>query len=261
MFPFIVLYLLLFVSYFSHWLKISGLIALFILGHILILFASPIFWGMFAFMFIISSSIKGLQNIYQMKENPYEAKSSQRDGFQLLSNSFPALIFILLGNLLTPSFPYFFAASCSLTTAFSDTLASEIGRFSKGKTYTLFGKPIEKGRSGGISVLGTFAGFLGAFGMSVGWLILSLLFQKEVSSSWLYQFLILALLGFLGMLLDSLLGLQQGLFRTSKNTLTEKKTSQIVSGKSYLSNDGVNFISQFLIGLLGLLIAFKCGWF
>lgn len=261
MFPFLILGLLLFFSYQFRWLKTSGLFLLFILGTFLILMAPITFWGMFAFMFIVSSSIKGLQKIYHEPKNPYEAKSSQRDGIQLLANGFSTLFFIFLGSLFPSTFPFYFAASCSLNTAFSDTLASEIGQFSTGKTFTLLGKRIEKGRSGGLSILGTIASLFGSFFMSIWWFILNLLFESKISPFWLPQTFWLFLLGFLGMLLDSLLGLKQGVYQNEDATITEKKTSQLISGKSFLTNDGVNVISQLAIGLLGLFLAFKFGWF
>lgn len=262
MFPVLFLIFVLIFSFFNHWLNFKGLLALFFIG-CLVIFLAPIpFWGMLIFVFVVSSSLKKVQVIWGLKENPFEAKSAKRDGMQVLANTLVPLLCFLLANFYsTFKLPFYFAASCSLGTAFCDTLASEIGLFSKGATFTLLGQKIQKGRSGGISMLGTFSSFLGGILFSGLTTSLFLLFSPQMPPFWWMQSLFLIFFSFLGMLLDSFLGLFQGLYLTKNAEVTEKKTSHLISGKSFLTNDFVNFLSQFLIGILSYTLAVKCGWF
>jgi uncharacterized protein (TIGR00297 family) len=102
----------------------------------------------------------------------------------------------------------------------SDTFSTEIGmKFSK-KAYLITNfKEVEKGTSGGISLIGFLGGILGS-------LIISL-FHKN----WFFVFLI----GIFGNLIDSIIG-----------ALFERK--------GYLSNNMTNFISSSLSAILGIFL-------
>ena len=114
-------------------------------------------------VFFISSSIiskigknkkKGLDKIHE--------KSDARDFVQVIANGGVAVICLFLFQK-TKDIRFFIASAVSFAAANSDTWASEIGVLSKGKTISIItGKKIEKGVSGGISLLGTVSAFLGA---------------------------------------------------------------------------------------------------
>lgn len=175
-------------------------------------------------------------------------KGGRRDGWQLLSNVGPSLFFYLLYTT-TKNSDLLVASFACLAVVFADTMASEIGLFSRGTTFTLTGKKIARGLSGGVSLLGLGAALSSTLIFSIWLLILQLLFTQPVAL-WpapYYFWLILA--GFCGQLFDSVLGLAQGKFLTNGGTITEKKTSHKLTGLTHLTNDGVNFISNGLTGL------------
>ncbi|MEM6396937.1 MAG: DUF92 domain-containing protein [Bacteroidota bacterium] len=102
--------------------------------------------------------------------------------------------------------PYFsgmlFIPLAVLATANCDTWASEIGRYFKGRTYdiTRF-KRVEPGLSGGISFAGTLGGGFGAAAIAA--------LAFVISSDWISGVIVYAFIwffGFLGMLVDSILG-------------------------------------------------------
>lgn len=89
-----------------------------------------------------------------------------------------------------------------LATANSDTWASEIGRYFKGRTYDIARfRRVEPGLSGGISFSGTLAGGFGA--------ALIAAFAFLISRDWISGLIVYGFIwifGFAGMLIDSVLG-------------------------------------------------------
>lgn len=258
MLPFFIACLLLILSFSQKWLTKSGLFSFALLMAFLLKVSDISFWGSFVLFFATSYFLRFLQKATFLPENPYEEKGSQRDGWQIFCNSFPTLLFLLL-NFLTEKDIFLFMALGALATAYSDTVASELGRFSKGATYTLLGKKVPAGLSGGLSGLGTVGSFLASFFLVFFFALLKILFFQPVQPTSPVLLLICGFSGFFGNLTDSFLGIFQGKFKTSTGALTEKKTSQLVSGKPFLRNDGVNLVSGLTGGLIAGLVIFW--WF
>lgn len=249
MLPLFLAFFLLLLSFSFKWLTNSGLVILGLLMLFLLKFSNISFWGCFVLFFATSYLLRFLQKISDLPSNPYEEKGSQRDGWQIFCNSFPTIFFLSLAILFSKHI-FTFMALGSLATAYSDTLASELGRFSEGATYTLLGKKVPAGLSGGLSVLGTVGSFIGSFILVIFYALLNLLFFQPIRLTSLSLIFICGLSGFLGNLTDSFLGLFQGKFKTASGQLTKKKTDQLVSGKSFLRNDLVNLVSGFTGGFL-----------
>ncbi|MCM1438918.1 MAG: DUF92 domain-containing protein [Roseburia sp.] len=145
----------------------------------------------------------------------------------------------------------------SITEQFADSMASDIGRLTKGKNVDIIRfKAVEKGLSGGISLLGTACALLG----SVVLALVPFLFRIiEIN-----YFLVLAAIAFAGTLIDSVLGsLCQALYECGTcGALTENKThcnanTRLVKGVSWIDNTAVNFLTSFLtcgVGCLMLLL-------
>jgi uncharacterized protein (TIGR00297 family) len=144
----------------------------------------------------------------------------------------------------------------SMAVATSDTWASEIGVGMKGKVVDLLNwKKVESGISGGISFAGTVGGLLGSASIAVFFL---LMMPKAHNSTFL--FLIVLFLGFLGMLIDSLLGAWlQGRYISESGKILDdqQENARIIKGFRFISNDLVNLISQIII----VLICFRGIWF
>src|SRR6266852_596512 len=127
-----------------------------------------------------------------------------RDAWQVLANlavaSLGSVAFGVTGNL-----AWLFAAAAALAEAATDTVASEIGQ-TRGHTAVLITtwKPVAAGTDGGITIAGTIAG------LAAGVLIALVAAGGGIISR--AQFWIPTAAGFVGMLLDSVLGatLQRG---------------------------------------------------
>eukprot|EP01038_Epipyxis_sp_PR26KG_P010954 gene10954-14709_t len=153
-----------------------------------------------------------------------------------------------------------------------DTWASEVGILSKSKprlVTTLFLREVPKGTNGGISILGTLASTAG--GCFIGvifWIvpIITKLFQSlSINGNDIYRespiILIGALSGFLGSLIDSLLGatLQATYYSTDKKRIVKKfpssdKSVVCICGNDILSNEAVNFLSIAATMLLSIVM-------
>ncbi|MEL6357031.1 MAG: DUF92 domain-containing protein, partial [Bacteroidota bacterium] len=144
-----------------------------------------------------------------------------RDAFQVLANGGPfGLLAVVYGIVLLC--PHFFEPSAqmgefrvdftgaeswvlaamlvSMATATADTWSSEFGQYFAGKTYDLLRlKVVDPGLSGGVSWAGSLAGLLGASLIAISGYFLLPAFQLK-------EFFFITLLGFGGMLVDSLLG-------------------------------------------------------
>lgn len=137
---------------------------------------------------------------------------------------------------------------------FADTLASDIGRMTKGKTLNVLTfKPVEKGLSGGVSLLGTVSAAIGSLLLA----LLPLLF-KAISFK---NYLLVSLFAFVGTIFDSVLGaLLQSLYKCKKcGKLTEKplhceNQATLVKGFKVIDNVAVNYLAGFLTCALGCLL-------
>ena len=184
-----------------------------------------------------------------------EAKSDCRDYMQVLANGLPALVtsiaFLLTQN---PIFAVPFVAS--LAEAFSDTVASGIGAFSR-KTYDPFRREkCESGISGGMSLIGTVSSLIAAL------VIGGIAYFIGIGSFGLSDLFAVSLSAFLGTLLDSLLGsLVQVKYKcTVCGAITERaehcsKKTVKHSGFEAIDNDIVNLISSSFAAVVATVIA------
>lgn len=158
-------------------------------------------------------------------------KKDRRDGRQVWANAFWFVLFITLGFYYRDDMMRI-AAAGSLAAAMSDTWATEMGtRSSKVKTYFILNfKRVPSGTDGGVSLMGTLAGLLGGFFLSIVYVLISGYHTLTV-------FGIIGLAGFLGCILDSYLG---AIFQTQNKEL---KLPVIFSGPDKLDNNSVNAVS------------------
>jgi uncharacterized membrane protein len=132
---------------------------------------------------------------------------------------------------------------------------------SKGHTVSLLTfRPVAKGTSGGVSLLGTVSSLMGA--LFIGLFFMAM---KNIDSFNFLDFIrgimIITVGGFAGSVIDSLLGgtVQAKYECTVCHKITEKKNhhgvkTKLTKGLGFVTNDVVNFTSSLLSSLLMLLL-------
>ena len=190
----------------------------------------------------------------RVKNHSDEAlKGDCRDIMQVTANGAVGCVLAIF-YFFTQNYIFLIAYVASFAEAFSDTVASGIGIFSK-KTFDPFRfKSCDKGVSGGMSLLGTVSSLIASFALSA----VGLLFVDFSVKHWI----IASLCAFFGCIFDSLLGsLLQAKYRcivcgkvTEKNVHCGKNT-ELNSGLSIVDNDIVNLSSGVFASLVCLLVA------
>ena len=179
-------------------------------------------------------------------------KSGARDVVQVLVNSIVALVAIILAKI-TENDAFLVVYAVSLTECLADSLASDVGVLSKKDPIDVCRlRPIKRGLSGGVSLLGTLAALVGSAVMS--------LFSCLFIGFSLENILVILIFPMVGMLADSVLGSLVQAKYTCKicSALTEKPVhcqspTTLTGGVALINNDAVNLISNFLASLLALL--------
>lgn len=219
------------------------------------------FGGLYFFLvmisFFVSSSL--FSHFKKSRKNKYERmneKTGKRDFTQVIANGLPSFIFGLI-YYITGNYIYILGFTTALASANADTWASEIGILSKKDPVSIITwEPIEKGVSGGISPLGIMASLFGA-GFIAVISVVGYILSFGINEYLLAFFLLSTLGGFLGSIIDSILGatVQAKYISCISNTLTEKKYSggienALYSGISIIDNNFVNLSSGLLSSMI-----------
>lgn len=180
-----------------------------------------------------------------------EKAKTPRGATQIVANSAIALMLLIFYKVFNHK-AFLIANYVVLCEEFADSVCSDIGRLSKRKPVDILRfKRIQPGISGGISLLGSICGLLGC----VLALLVPFLF-KEVD---LVQAAIAVGLGFLGTVVDSVLGSAfQVLYQcevcgnyTEKEICCDTQAKQ-VKGASFVTNSLVNLTAGMITGLVAL---------
>ncbi|MEM2945818.1 MAG: DUF92 domain-containing protein [Thermoproteota archaeon] len=251
-------------TYVSRSLSFSGVLASILIGvTVLFLGGWDCFIVMLAFLILGVASTK-----YRRKDKEADALTQEKGGVRswvnVLANGGPAAISIMLEHFFRMEIflVFFITTVCS---AAADTLATELGLLSSSKPrlITNLKRSVEKGVSGGVTLLGTFAGFSGALAIA----LVSLTLQQANAPGIIPRasnvqslFVACSIGGFLGMVVDSLLGatVQEAYFSKADSRLHEKPGKQgeyvLVKGFRGFNNHVVNFVSNIIAGILGITI-------
>lgn len=238
------------IGYYLKVLTLSGVIAAMLVG-----ISIQIGFGMKGLillgLFFGSSSV--WSKFQQSKKKLYQEKlekGERRDYVQVLANGGISAL-ISLFAIIYPASIWLFIFMVCLASANADTWASEIGSLSKSKPFFITTlKRVDAGTSGAVSLLGIIAAMAGAFLIAFSGLLL----WNQLSFKLL---LIITLLGFIGNLIDTLLGAlfqvkyicEQCQLETEKTYHCNRPTVKS-RGISCLNNDVVNFLSILLAGFL-----------
>ena len=248
------------IAYNKKSLNRSGMIAAIILGSFIFIFGGMIPFMLMLVFFISSSIISKIGKIKKRNLDKIHEKGDARDFIQVIANGGIALICVLLFQI-TKDPKFLIASAVSFAASNSDTWASELGVLSRGKTISIItGKRIEKGVSGGVSLLGTVSALLGATVIGLSYTI-NYIFTFGYDKNMIKILLIITLLGFLGSIVDSILGvtIQGHYIDESSGYITEKKVNgdrknRLISGYRFINNDMVNIISNLIVTTIAILI-------
>jgi uncharacterized protein (TIGR00297 family) len=183
--------------------------------------------------FFVGSTLAGRAAVHRgLAADP---AAERRNARQVLANGAVAGV----GALLERSLPGlgFWGMTTALAAASADTWATSIGAFSAADPrHLLSGRTVPRGTSGGVSLIGTFGALGGAVLVALTGALGGGGVPLLVGGS---------TIGFVGMLLDSLLGA----------TVQDRP----LRGVQWLDNDGVNFLATAFAGLAGALVWWALG--
>ena len=175
-------------------------------------------------------------------------KDKMRNIYQIISTTLTAVLCIILYYLtdVTAFYTMYYAV---LASSLGDTLSSSLGGLSKNKPVNIFTmEKLEKGASGGVTLLGTFVSLLG--GIIIGLVYLLKVYDLE-------GFIIISVLALLGSLFDSIMGiLLQAQYRcvACKEVVEEakhcKQKTKLIRGYAFIDNNIVNLLSNILVFVL-----------
>lgn len=242
-----------FLAYKAKSLNISGAIAATVTGTI-IFGVGGLTWAILLLTFFITSS--ALSRAFKKRKQGLDEKFSkghERDAGQVLANGGLATVFAGLHFFFPDSAWTWVGFAASLAAVNADTWATELGVLNPHppRLITNLTKIVEKGTSGGISLVGTLASLAGS--------ALIALLASFLTGNW-SLFLPVTLAGLAGSLFDSLLG---GTVQAMYYCPTDKKETEKhplhtcgtptthLRGWTWLDNDWVNFAC----GAFGVIVA------
>ncbi len=238
----------------------SGFLAATAVGGLIVI-ASGWWTGLLLVAFFVTGS--ALSRANRANEPAMQQRGSRRDAVQVLANGGVPCLMATGATLAADPGPWLVACAVAIAAATSDTWATEIGRRSQATPRRLFTwQRVPPGTSGAVSVPGTIGGLagsilialLGWFGAAAGW--------WDAAGSGPYLFAIIALIGFAGCLVDSVLGAtvqavnwcptcdratEQAIHRCGTDTLA-------AGGVRWMNNDAVNLLSVTATALAGLAV-------
>jgi uncharacterized protein (TIGR00297 family) len=248
-----------------NWLTISGALTAWFLAFVVVFLAK---WSIFPLVtFLVLGSLAG--KIRANAKDGGDAKQGKaRDHWQVLANGGIFMLLAMLAFLnesgwlesflgihtevLRFSETCHLLALISLSVSCADTLSSDFGRVWGGSPRNIItGKRMIKGVSGGVTGAGFVGALLGAVSIAI------FVFWTELSSlgSSVYTFWLIAFFGFIGSILDSVLGVlfQAKYLDDSGNQVDSSDTGRrsMAAGYRWVTNDVVNAVT----GVLMLLVA------
>ncbi|MEM0084378.1 MAG: DUF92 domain-containing protein [Candidatus Methanomethylicia archaeon] len=255
--------ILLFLSIISikfRFLDLSGTFSAFIIGFIVILFGGFKWFALLLLFYVASSLFTKYKYDFKRSLGFAEARGGSRSWRNVVGNGGVAALFALGEG--TFGGGIFFAAFLgAISTAFSDTLATEIGLLYPGKPRLITNlRKVEPGVSGAISPYGEFAIFFSSLLMGFA----AFMFNVAPEFSLVQILCISVVSGFIGSTIDSFIGaiFQAGYWCDKCNMFSEDPIhilcgcrARLVKGFSFINNHIVNFTSTLIGGLTGLIIS------
>lgn len=242
-------------------LAADGAVAAVVVGGVVVGAGSWWLGTLLVLFFVTSSALSRLRGRGRRDGDAVVRRGSRRDAVQVLANGGAATIGALLFAV-TDANAWLLGAACGIAAANADTWSTEVGRWaSRQPRLITCGRSVAPGTSGGVTVPGTTAAFLGAgliaggaaLGVAAGWL------PSPFGSA--VTLLTVTVAGFAGALIDSVLGATvQRVYRCPR---CERETEQPrhrcgtstipARGLPGLTNDTVNALASLLAAGAGAL--------
>jgi uncharacterized protein (TIGR00297 family) len=230
-------------------LSVSGAWAATLIGS-LIFGLGGLSWAILLLTFFFSSTaLSHSFTHHKNRLNEKFAKGSQRDWTQVFANGGLGALLIIMHLIYPDALWPWIAYAGAMATVNADTWATELGVLSKSPPRLITtGQIMERGTSGAITPLGTFATLLGA--LLIGSLTALLTTPQFDFKTTL---IIVTLAGFIGSLIDSLLGATvQAVYECLHCAIETEQHPQhrcgnktlLAHGFSWINNDLVNFMSS-----------------
>lgn len=257
---FVISFFIAYAAYRKQSLTLDGSIGATFMGTVMYA-TSGIFGSIMMVLFFLSSSV--LSHFKKSKKKKVARqfdKTGRRDILQVFANGGVGLIHSIL-YYMTKNPSYLVFLGISFAAANADTWATELGILNKKDPLSLRTfKRVEKGTSGAVSLFGTLSAFIGSMLIGIFATIgFSFLNIGELGFEYIKAFQMVTLGGFIGSLIDSILGATvQGVYYSEEmDGETEKKEHNgkpnlLVRGLSFVNNDLVNFLS---IGIASIILA------
>jgi uncharacterized protein (TIGR00297 family) len=205
------------ITYWRKALDLFGSIFMIIMG-IVIIFTAGANWLILIFLFLILGLVSTkYKHQYKKDIGVYEGTRTLKN---VISNGIVPFIMAAFGN--------YGGFIGSIATATADTLASEVGVTVQPRLITTF-KKVPPGTDGGISVVGTVAGIIGAGIIGVAAYLLGIFPDPFVTLK------ISIIAGTVGCFVDSILG-------------------AVLERRNYISNEYVNLIATITGAALGIIM-------
>jgi len=246
-------------------LTFGGMVTAIALGTMVYGLGGPVWMGVLFAFFVSSGALTSLFEREKEKVNREQfEKGGPRDPWQVIANGGLASA-LAAAYYLYPQ-PIMLAAFLGvLATVNADTWATEIGVLSRHvpRMVTTF-KPVEKGRSGGITFLGSAASLLGALFIGGCAVVLASIFDPTLlhAFGWEKVIVIAGISGLFGSVVDSLFGatIQAQYYCGSCKKPTEQRVHHcgtrtvLKSGFQVVDNDTVNLLASVVGGIAAALL-------
>lgn len=253
-------FIIAFAGYKKESLSLSGGISAVILGTALYYFGGLFFSVILVAFFISSSILTKYKKGFKKSFEDLNEKGGKRDHVQVIANGLLGFIFALL-FFITKNHVFILAYATAFASSNADTWASEIGVLSKRNPISIISlKKIERGMSGGVSLLGIISSTMGAGFIALIFTV-GYVFLYSANTSWIKLFVICSICGCAGSLIDSLMGstIQAKYKCIVCNRYTEKKihhgsVTSHIGGIRFVDNDVVNFVSGFIASVIAIVL-------
>jgi uncharacterized protein (TIGR00297 family) len=246
--------------------SLSGFVAGMALGVLVLAYGD---WNAFllvAFFHIVAAAFTRFKYEKKRRMGVAQEKGGAREWGNVVANGAWASIAATCEGLLGGK-GFVGAYLASVSTGLADTLATEIGLLSKREPRLITDprKVVERGASGGVTLLGTSVALLASLTIGVlsvigtDWLGLSGILRAVPTST---KLIVSTIGGFSGAMVDSVMGATiQGMYVCdSCGKMTEKKThcgnpAKKIRGYEVIDNNAVNFASIFVSCVIGFVLA------